>query len=289
LRLYFHTILKLIYLFYLSLLQISINTLKMRKPIFKLLFFIVLTLQLTSCITTHQINYLQPAKNFIPAYKDTFSYQDYLLKEGDRLFIQVYSMDEKTNVLFNGSGNSSSRMLSVSGSNDNLDLFTYIIQTNGSIDFPIIGEVKVIGKTIRETKEILETAIKPVLNINSVDVRMVSRSFSIIGSGKSGRFPFPREKVNIYQALALAGDFGLYSDRSKIRILRVTGKGNQIKTFDIRSIDIINSEYYYLEPDDVIFLQPMKEQFFGVSTFWMAVSTLVTTFSFGVIIYKSFF
>jgi polysaccharide export outer membrane protein len=251
----------------------------MQKPFIQLMFFIVLTLQLTSCITTHQINYLQPAKNFIPAYKDTFSYRDYRLKEGDRLSVQVYSLDEKTNALFNGGVNSGSQISSGSGSNDNLDLYTYLIQSNGCIQFPIIGEVNVKNKTIRETKGILENAIKPVLKINSVDVRMIGRSFSIIGSGKSGRFPFPREKVNIYQALALAGDFGFYADRSKIRILRVT--------FDARSIDIINSEFYYLEPDDVIFLQPLKEQFFGVSTFWMAISTLVTTFSFGLIIYKS--
>jgi len=261
----------------------------MQKTFVRPIFFIVLILQLTSCITTHQINYLQPTKNFIPAYKDTFSYKDYRLKEGDRLFVQVYSMDEKTNILFNGSGSSSSQMMSGTGSTENLDLYTYSVLPNGNIQFPIIGEVSVKGKTIRETKETLENAIKPILKINSVDVRMVGRSFSIIGSGKSGRFPFPREKVNIYQALALAGDFGFYADRSKIRILRVTDKGNQIKTFDARSIDIINSEFYYLEPDDVIFLQPMKEQFFGVSTFWMAVSTLVTTYSFGVIIYKTFF
>jgi polysaccharide export outer membrane protein len=253
------------------------------------MLFILLTLQLTSCITTHQINYLQPPKKFIPAYKDTFSYQDYRLKEGDRLFIQVYSMDEKTNTLFNGSGNSGSQMASGSGSSENLDLYTYLVLPNGKIEIPIIGEVPLKGKTLREAKGILENAIRPVLKINSVDVRMVGRTFSIIGSGKSGRFPFPREKVNIYQALALAGDFGFYADRSKIRILRVKGNVNQIKTFDARSIDIINSEFYYLEPDDVIFLQPMKEQFFGVSTFWMAVSTIVTSFSFGVLIYKSFF
>jgi len=286
--LYFLFKLEMIYFFCLSLLQLYQNNVQMPKPFIQLLFFIALTLQLTSCITTHQINYLQPAKNFIPAYKDTFSYQDYRLKEGDRLFVQVYSMDEKTNVLFNGSGNSSAQMMSGSGSNDNMDLYTYIIQSNGNIQFPIIGEVKLVDHTIREAKSILEKAIIPILRVNSVDVRMVGRSFSIIGSGKSGRFPFPREKVNIFQALALAGDFGTYADRSKIRILRVTDKGNQIKTFDIRSKDIVNSEFYYLEPDDVIFLQPMSEQFFGVSTLWMAVSTIVTSFSFGIILFKTF-
>jgi polysaccharide biosynthesis/export protein len=258
----------------------------MRKPLIQLLFFVMFALQLTSCITTHQLNYLQPPKNHVTAYKDTISYQDYRLKEGDRLYVQVYSTDDKTNALFNGSGNAGMQMMS--GSTENLDLYTYLVKSDGNIKFPLVGTVNVKGKTLRETKEILEEAIKPILKLNSVDIRMVSRTFSIIGSGKSGKFPFPKEKVNIYQALAMAGDLSYYADRSKVKILRVTENGNQIKSFDLRSANIINSEFYYLEPDDVIFLQPMSKQFFGVSTFWVALSTLITTYSLGYFIYKSF-
>jgi len=261
----------------------------MRKTYVQFLFVLLSTFLLTSCITTHQTNYLQKPTNFIPAYKDTVSYQDYRLKAGDRLYIQVYSTDEKTNALFNGAGNMGMQMLSSSGSSETMDLYTYAVQPSGNIKFPLIGDVMVINKTLRETKELLEESIKPVLELNSVDVRMVGRSFSVIGSGKSGRFNFPKEKVNIYQALAIAGDIGAYTDRSKIRILRQNKNGTQIKTFDVRSIDIINSEFYYLEPDDVIFLQPMKQQFFGISTFWTAVSTVLTTYAFGTGIYKLFF
>ena len=259
----------------------------MRKTLIQLLFFMMLALQLTSCITTHQLNYLQSPKNSIAVYQDTISYLDYRLKEGDRLYIQVYSTDDKTNTLFNGSGSTVMQM--ASGSTDNLDLYTYLVKSDGNIKFPLIGYIYVKGKTLRETKEVLEEAIKPILKLNSVDVRMVGRTFSIIGSGKSGRFSFPKEKVNIYQALALAGDLSYYADRSKVRILRVTENGNQIKSFDLRSADIINSEFYYLEPDDVIFLQPMNQQFFGVSTFWAALATLITSYSLGYFIYKSFF
>ena len=259
----------------------------MRKSLIQLLFFMTLIFQLTSCVTTHQLNYLQQPKNKIPAYKDTVAYKDYHLKEGDRLYIQVYSTDEKTNTLFNGSGGSGMQMSS--GSGENTDLYTYLVKSDGNIKFPLVGDVQVKGKTLREAKETLEDAIRPILKLNSVDVRMVGRTFSIIGSGKAGRFSFTREKINIYQALAMAGDLSYSADRSRIRILRVNENGNQVKTFDLRSADIINSEFYYLEPDDVIFLQPMKEQFFGVSTFWVALSTIITTYSLGYFIYKSFF
>src|ERR1035437_7540390 len=111
----------------------------MRKPLLQLLFFLLLALQLTSCITTHELNYLQPLKDSKPAYKDTDSYKDYRLKEGDRLYIQVYSTDDKTNALFNGSGNNGIQMLAGTGSNEITDFYTYLIKDDGNIKFPIIG------------------------------------------------------------------------------------------------------------------------------------------------------
>jgi polysaccharide export outer membrane protein len=261
----------------------------MRKPINLILYLMMIISLFSSCVTTHQTNYLQNPQNLIPAFKDTATYKDYCLKVGDKLFVMVYSIDSKTNALFNGSGSSGMQMMSAGGNSESSDLYTYIIQPNGKIDFPLVGEINVLGKTVRQTKGIIEEAIKPILKLNSVDVRMVSKSFSIIGSGKSGRVIFPREKINIFQAIAMAGDFGIYTDRSKIRILRETPTGTKIKTFDVRSVDIINSEFYYIEPNDVIFLQPMNAQFFGVTSFWSAVSTVISTYSFAVIIYKSVF
>ena len=260
----------------------------MRRLFTRLLFILTLTLSFWSCITTHQTNYLQQPKDFIAAYKDTFQYREYKLKENDRLYVLVYSTDEKTNALFNGSSANSMQMMT-SGSGETLDLYTYIIQANGKIDFPIIGEINLKGKTLREAKVFLEDAIRPVLKISSIDVRLLGKTFSVIGAGKSGKFTFPKEKINIYQALALAGDVSTFTDRSNIKILRVTENGTQIKTFDIRSIDIINSEFYYIEPDDIIFLQPMNEQFFGATTLWTTISTIVTSVSFAVGIYYLFF
>jgi polysaccharide export outer membrane protein len=255
----------------------------MSKSFILPLYIATLTLLLSSCVTTRHTNYLQKPKDLIPAYKDTFSYNDYRLKESDRLYIQVFSTDDKTNTLFNNSS-VGTQMATVGASSDNQDLYTYVIQTNGSIDFPIVGEIPLTGKTIRQSKEIIEQILKSSYlgeNDNcSVDVRMLGRSFSVIGNGKSGRFNFPREKINVFQALALIGDFGTFTDRSKIKILRTGKNGNAIKTFDLRSVDIINSEFYYIEPDDVIFVQPMNEQFFGITTLWGAIATTISAGSF---------
>ena len=97
----------------------------------------------------------------------------------------------------------------------------------------------------------------------------------------------PREKINIFQALAMAGDVGMYGDRSRIRILRETDNGTIIKSFDVRSADIIHSEYFYIEPNDVIYIQTLNEQFFSITNLPSLFSTVISTFSFGVLIYDT--
>jgi len=80
---------------------------------------------------------------------------------------------------------------------------------------------------------------------------------------------------------------GMYDDRSKVRVLRETANGVQIKTFDLRSADLIRSEFFYIEPNDVIYIQPLNEQFFRISNLPSLITTVVSTFSFGVLIYDS--
>lgn len=247
--------------------------------------FIYLTIcwLLSSCITSEKVNYMQPHGFNIPAYKDSISFEDYKLRIGDRLFVKVYSTDEKTNILFNGMTNNSQSMMT--GSSSGSDLYTYLIEKNGSITFPMIGDVKVAGKTLREATTELERALQPIFKYSSVEMHITNRSFSVIGSGKSVFISMPQEKINIFKALAMAGDIGIYGDRKRVRVLRETDKGAKINVFDIRSADIIHSQYFYIEPNDVIYIQTVNEKFFSITNFPSFVSTLVSTFSFGVLMY----
>jgi polysaccharide export outer membrane protein len=86
----------------------------------------------------------------------------------------------------------------------------------------------------------------------------------------------------------MAGDISTFGDRSKIKVLREINGTTKIREFDIRSKDIINSEFYYIQPNDVIYIQNVNEQFFSVTTFGAALSTVFSTFSFGLFIYNLF-
>ena len=234
----------------------------------------------------------EPDKN-IPSYADTLSFEDYQLRVNDRLFIYIYSLDERITALYNsGMSNTNIRQQirqnSTYGSNE---LYTYLVDIEGNIDFPTLGKVQVLGLTTREVKRKLEDELGqlmkdiPGYKTISAEVNIVQRSFSIIGA-QSGRYYIDREKMTIFEALAMAGDLGEFSDRSQIKLVREKDGVTTIKTFDVRSKDIINSEFYYIEPNDIIYIRQIPGKSFGINSAGTAVGVVASTISFGVFIYS---
>lgn len=233
----------------------------------------------------------EPNEKSIPSYADTLNFEDYKIRIGDRLYINVYSIDEKTSKLFNSGGQNSYLMRQQIGAYSSSDLYTYLVLEDGTIDFPMVGSVKVRNLTTHEVKVQLEKEISTFLKnykdyaLVSVDVNIVQRGYSIISERGTGYFQIQKEKLTIFEALAQAGDIGDWSDRSKVRIVREIEGQTKVITFDVRSKDIINSEYYYIEPNDVIYIQKLKGQAFGISNAATTVSIVATTLSFGGFIY----
>jgi polysaccharide export outer membrane protein len=260
----------------------------------KKLLIILLPLLLASCVTSKKVNLMQEAgKHKIPSYADTLSYEDYQVRVGDRMYIYVYSIDERVSQMFNSSGHginaSQMRQNNMGGS---YDLYTYLVHEDGTIDYPMVGKVPVRGKTTREIKLLLEKELAGYIassyteyQVVSVEVNIVRRSFSVISDHGSGTFTIQKEKVTIYEALAMAGDIGDFGDRSQVRIIRETEGKTQIKVFDIRSKDIINTEFYYIEPNDVIYIQRIKGQSFGINSVTTTISVAATTLAFGGFVY----
>ena len=248
---------------------------------------------LSSCVTSRKVNYMQEPDRQIPSYADTLLFEDYKLRVDDRLYIYVYSLDEKITALYN-SGMSNANMRQQMRGNStygSYDLYTYLVDAEGNIDFPTVGKVQVLGLTTREVKRKLEDELSQLLKdipgyqTISVEVNIVQRSFSIIGA-QSGRYAINREKMTIFEALAMAGDLGEFSDRSQIKLVREKDGVTTIKTFDVRSKDIINSEFYYIEPNDIIYIRQIPGKSFGINSAGTAVGVVASTISFGVCIYS---
>lgn len=247
-----------------------------------------------SCVTSRKVNLLQePGKHGVPTYTDTLTYEDYQIRIGDRLYVYVYSIDERVSSMFNASGNgvNSSQIRQGVGASGSYDLYTYLVADDGTIDYPLVGKVDVRGKTTREVKAVLERSLMEYVQdqtdykLLSVEVNIVRGTFSVISDHGSGMFAMPKEKVTIFEALAMAGDIGDFGDRSKVRIVREIEGETKVMTFDVRSQDIINSEYYYIEPNDVIYIQRIKGQSFGINSVTTTISVVATTLAFGGFVY----
>lgn len=261
---------------------------------YKKLLLLFIPILMASCVTSKRVNLMQePGKKGIPHYADTLSYEDYELRAGDRLYIYVYSVDERIDKMFNASGGgvSSAQMRQGVSSSGGYDLYTYLIQEDGTIDFPMVGHLYVRGKTTRDVKRMLEKELSSFIKgygdyqMMSVEVNIVRRSFSVISDRGSGTFTIHKEKVTIFEALAMAGDIGDFGDRSKVRIVREKEGVTEVRVFDVRSKDIVNSEYYYIEPNDVIYIQRIKGQSFGINSVTTSISVVATTLAFGGFVY----
>lgn len=247
---------------------------------------------LSSCVTARKVNYMQTPDRQIPSYADTLSFEDYELRIGDRMYVYVYSLDENITKMYNagGSGSMIRQQMNQGNMSGAYDLYTYLVDENGNIEFPTIGKVYVRGLTTREVKHKLEEELSKLLQeipgytTVSVEVNIVNRTFSIIGA-QSGRYVINKEKMTIFEALAMAGDLGEFNSRQEIKLVREKEGKTTIKTFDVRSKDIVNSEYYYIEPNDIIYIRQIPGYSFGINSASTALGICASTISFGVFIY----
>lgn len=257
------------------------------------MFLAIVGFALASCVTARKVNYMQEPDKYIPSYADTVVFEDYRLRVGDRLYIYVYSLDPKITQMYNTTTmryGYMRRIAQQNGGTSSSDLYTYLVDDNGEIDFPTIGKVYVKGMTSRQVKFKIEEELSTLLqNLEgfstiSVDAYIVNRTFSIIGA-QSGRYLISKEKMTIFEALALAGDLGEFNSRKEIKLVREKDGVTTIKTFDVRSKDIINSEFYYIEPNDIIYIRKIPGYSFGVNSASTVVGVTATTLSFGILIY----
>lgn len=246
----------------------------------KVSYIIILILFFSSCVTSRRVNYLQDLKEKIPV-SSTSDSTSYILKTGDRVYVKISTMDEESKKLFSVGVTSEMGFF-----NNSPDIFSYTIFPDGNIDMPYVGNIKLIGLTTRQAKDTIMNQLKPMIPDCDIDVKLVNAYFSILGVAGSGRYDIIKERLNVFQALALSGDLKSFSDRTRIHVLRQNIEGKtEIKTFDVRNKKIIDSDYYYIQPNDIIYVQSFNGQFFGIESFSSVVSTVSSTFSLAYLLY----
>jgi len=234
----------------------------------KLFCLSLIGLLLFSCIPQTKMKYLQTKEGETPKTEFVTLPPGYTLKPGDYLHVRVMSLDQKSNEIFSSVVATGGASMYTNSTEQELYLKSHMVNDSGYINFPLLGLVYAKGLTVAAIERNLTLSMDSIIKGTSVDVKLVLYNISVLGEvNRPGQITIYNSRVNIFQAFALAGDLTGFADRSKIQIVRTEGTKTNIIVLDLLNTDIISSPYYYLQPNDVIYIEPLKSKSFAFETF----------------------
>ena len=252
----------------------------MKKILNSLFVALVVTLVATSCKTPKNIAYIQNSDSINYA-KSEFLYDAHIMPK-DILTITINTVNPEASAPFNLIVRPTLTSVTSNIPTSGGALQTYLVDNNGCIDFPVVGTLKVGGLTKSMCEKLIHDKIERYMNAEEnpiVTVRMSNYKISVIGEvNRPGMFTVGNEKINIFEALAQAGDLSIYGVRDRVKLIRENAQGRkEIHTINLNDANIVNSPYYYLQQNDVVYVEPnsvkAKNSAIGTSTtIWISVT-----------------
>jgi len=200
----------------------------------------------------------------------------------DNLYINIISPDATTSAMFNNISSSSSNSQRLQDYN----MTSYTVNDSGFILFPFAGSIKVKDLTILAAQDTIQAAIRNYISEASVLVKFVGKSVTILGEvARQGEYVIYSDNISIFKALALAGGLSDYGNRENVTVIReIDGKAT-LHTLNLTEKYILQSEFYYLRPEDIVIIEPLKQKSFGFAQFpytlvLSGLTTLVTLLTF---------
>ncbi len=163
----------------------------------------------------------------------------------------------------------------------------YLVDNDGYIDFPRLGRIRLGGLTKSEAEQLIQEGIKPYMNASEtpiVTVRMSNYKISVLGEvAKPGMYTVSNEKITILEALAQAGDLTIYGVRDNVKLIREDASGEKsIHVLNLNDANIINSPYYYLQQNDIVYVEPNKvkaqnSSVGSMTTLWVSATSILVS------------
>lgn len=226
---------------------------------YKLLIIPMMILLLYSCAPKKQFIYLRDMKEG-ETYPVNMNYEPQV-KTDDRLSIVVSSKKPELAIPFNINGgnfrvSSDGNITSTSATKEDNG---YRVDKNGDIDFPILGKLHVEGLTVTGVKEMIRRKIMDGDYIKDpiVSVEFLNFKYSVLGAvGRNGSFSAEGDRITLIEAIANAGDLNEKARIDRVAVIRKTDKGQQIYWHDLGSTSIFSSPCFYLQQNDIIYVEP---------------------------------
>lgn len=263
--------------------SIQINTTKMatmEKTIASRLLPMILAIIIstTSCVQTRYVSYLNNALDTV--YVKETKQQEVAIQKNDILSIHISSLNQEASEIFNSTN--SQQINSSSTSGNSLIGSGYLVNMDGNVELPMIGNFKAEGLSKNELKnEITNSIIERKLLVNPiVNIRRINFEVTVIGEvGKPTVITVPNEKISLLKALGLAGDITIYGKKENVLLIREVDGKKKVTHLNLNSSDFLNSPYYYLMPNDIVYVEPNKNKLASVGRGRQLVPSLLSGLS----------
>jgi polysaccharide export outer membrane protein len=248
---------------------------RMKVSIYKAAIILILIFT-ASCVPLKQLSYFNDLDELVEPGINPRTQK--LIMPFDKLYIKVISIDAPTNQIFND--NEEMRSGSSNG------VLGYLVDEAGNVNFPFVGNINVVKLTTAQASEKIQKALGDYVSNISVTVKYIDNQVTVLGEVKNqGVYPFIQDKLNIYEALGLGGGLSQYGDRRKIILIRNEGTKIMHYRLDLSDSKIAAKDYYYILPNDVIVVEPLKAlsssyQNITYTTILSSVTTLIAVLLF---------
>lgn len=214
------------------------------------LFVCLILLTLSSCIPKKRIVYLGKMPN---AISTTNTYTP-LIQKDDILYIKVSSSEPKAVEPYNLDTSTLGPLM-------NNEKYTYLVDNSGAINFAGLGLVNVANKSVNDVKNIIQNRLTEYVKDAVVNIRIMNFKVSVLGEvNRPGVINVQGQRITLLEAIAMSGDLTLYGKRDNILIIRESKGVKTTGYVNITNPDFISSEYYYLDQNDVIYVEPNKKK-----------------------------
>lgn len=266
----------------------------MKKLLFRTVVIsaVVIMSIMTSCVSQKKILFLQHEQmsDSIASieYQNKRSF-DYKVQPGDNLYIRVSSMDKNFSEFFSAGGNgtmATNTSSQSSSGNAGIYLNGFNVSDEGTINFPYAGKIYVKDLTIDEIQQKIQNIIGEYQKETIVYVKLGLFNLTILGEvGRPGQYQVYQSDINLFQAIALAGNATDFANKKNVKIVHQTTEGSQIVRVNLNDADILENPQYYLKPNDIIYIEPLPIKRYGFtsipySTIFSAASLLITVLTF---------
>ena len=239
------------------------------------LLYISALLVMFSCTSQKELTYLNNLDTASVSQFYPMERPEYRIQYQDILYVNVFTINEQLNTQLNPVSRLSSSMMFRDASSTYI--YGYTVSDSGDITLPILGDIKVYGKTISEIKFAIEERAKQYLKDANVNVKLLSFKFTVIGEvANPGTYINYNNQLTVLDAIGMGGDITEYGDRKRVLVLRATENGTQTFRINLQDKMLLQSQGYFLLPNDIVIVEPIKSKPFQVN---LPVTTLLITTS----------